>query len=78
MENVRLEDKSQAFNTARIECLELQNLFEVAEATAVVAEASAMRVAVPTRARISPSVTMRTGCATRFTTVTASASPSAA
>ena len=37
--NVALEDKSDAFNTARIEALELQNLFEVAEATAVVAEA---------------------------------------
>lgn len=39
VENVALEDKSDAFNTARIEALELQNLFEVAEATAVVAEA---------------------------------------
>ncbi|MEE4204602.1 MAG: succinate dehydrogenase flavoprotein subunit [Halieaceae bacterium] len=39
VENVHLEDKSQSFNTARIECLELQNLFEVAEATAIVAEA---------------------------------------
>ena len=37
--NVKLEDKSNAFNTARIECLELQNLFETAEATAIVAEA---------------------------------------
>ena len=37
--NVRLDDKSQAFNTARIEALELQNLLEVAEATAVAAEA---------------------------------------
>ena len=37
--NVRLEDKSRAFNTARIEALELQNLLEVAEATAIVAEA---------------------------------------
>ncbi|MFN2289431.1 MAG: succinate dehydrogenase flavoprotein subunit [Chromatocurvus sp.] len=37
--NVHLEDKSQVFNTARIECLELQNLFEVAEATAISAEA---------------------------------------
>ena len=35
----RLDDKSNAFNTARIEALELQNLFEVAEATAVTAEA---------------------------------------
>ena len=30
-----LEDKSDAFNTARIEALELHNLFEVAEATAI-------------------------------------------
>ncbi|WP_444915771.1 succinate dehydrogenase flavoprotein subunit [Microbulbifer sp. TRSA007] len=38
IENVRLEDKSRAFNTARVEALELQNLLEVAEATAVAAE----------------------------------------
>ena len=30
--------KRQAYNTARIEALELQNLFEVAEATAIAAE----------------------------------------
>ncbi len=35
---VALEDKSQAFNTARIEALELTNLLEVAEATAIAAE----------------------------------------
>jgi succinate dehydrogenase / fumarate reductase flavoprotein subunit len=34
---VKIDDKSQAFNTARIEALELQNLLEVAEATAVAA-----------------------------------------
>ena len=39
VENVALEDKSRVFNTARIEALELQNLFEVAEATAIAAEA---------------------------------------
>ncbi len=38
IENCKLEDKSQAFNTARLEALELQNLFEVAEATAITAE----------------------------------------
>jgi succinate dehydrogenase flavoprotein subunit len=38
IENVRLDDKSHAYNTARIEALELQNLFEVAEATAITAE----------------------------------------
>ncbi len=38
IENVELPDKSGAFNTARIEALELQNLFEVAEATAIAAE----------------------------------------
>jgi succinate dehydrogenase / fumarate reductase flavoprotein subunit len=38
IENVQLDDKSNAFNTARIEALELQNLLEVAEATAVAAE----------------------------------------
>jgi succinate dehydrogenase / fumarate reductase flavoprotein subunit len=36
--NVSITDKSHAFNTARIEALELQNLFEVAEATAIAAE----------------------------------------
>jgi succinate dehydrogenase / fumarate reductase flavoprotein subunit len=36
--NVYLDDKSDAFNTARIEALELQNLLEVAEATAIAAE----------------------------------------
>ncbi|WP_150304283.1 succinate dehydrogenase flavoprotein subunit [Pseudomonas saliphila] len=36
--NVKIDDKSQAFNTARIEALELQNLLEVAEATAIAAE----------------------------------------
>ena len=39
VENVALHDKSAAFNTARIEALELRNLFAVAEATAIVAEA---------------------------------------
>ncbi|MCF7982483.1 MAG: succinate dehydrogenase flavoprotein subunit [Pseudomonadales bacterium] len=38
VENVKLNDKSNAFNTARIEALELQNLLEVAEATAITAE----------------------------------------
>ncbi len=37
IENVRLDDKSNAYNTARIEALELQNLLEVAEATAITA-----------------------------------------
>lgn len=36
--NLHLEDKSHAFNTARIEALELENLYEVAYATAVSAE----------------------------------------
>ncbi|NVK12501.1 MAG: succinate dehydrogenase flavoprotein subunit, partial [Gammaproteobacteria bacterium] len=39
IENVYVADKSNAFNTARIEALELQNLLEVAEATAISAEA---------------------------------------
>ncbi|GAA5316033.1 MAG: succinate dehydrogenase flavoprotein subunit [Candidatus Pelagadaptatus aseana] len=38
IENVKLEDKSNAYNTARVEALELQNLLEVAEATAIAAE----------------------------------------
>jgi succinate dehydrogenase / fumarate reductase flavoprotein subunit len=36
--NLAISDKSQAFNTARMEALELQNLFEVAEATAISAD----------------------------------------
>jgi succinate dehydrogenase / fumarate reductase flavoprotein subunit len=36
--NVYLDDKSNTFNTARIEALELENLLEVAEATAIAAE----------------------------------------
>ncbi len=38
VENLALADKSQSFNTARIEALELENLMEVAEATAIAAE----------------------------------------
>ncbi|MCW7551739.1 succinate dehydrogenase flavoprotein subunit [Endozoicomonas gorgoniicola] len=38
MQNIHLQDKSQAFNTARVEALELENLYEVAYATAVSAE----------------------------------------
>src|SRR5690554_6065615 len=38
IENVSISDKSNAFDTARIEALELQNLLEVAEATAIAAE----------------------------------------
>ena len=37
VENMFLQDKSSAFNTARIEALEMQNLFEVSEATAITA-----------------------------------------
>ena len=33
--NLHLKDKSMAFNTSRVEALELQNIFEVAEATAI-------------------------------------------
>ena len=39
--NTEIEDKSQVFNTARIEALELDNLIEVALATMVSAEARA-------------------------------------
>ena len=39
IDNVHLTDKSNTFNTARIEALELENLFEVARATAISAEA---------------------------------------
>ncbi|MDO5102699.1 MAG: succinate dehydrogenase flavoprotein subunit [Lautropia sp.] len=37
--NIHLRDKSQVFNTARVEALELDNLIEVAQATIVSAEA---------------------------------------
>ena len=33
--NLHLKDKSKAFNTSRVEAIELQNLFEVAESTAI-------------------------------------------
>ena len=36
---LQIKDKSQVFNTARIEALELQNLLEVAKATMIAAEA---------------------------------------
>ena len=36
--NLAIADKSKAFNTARMEALELQNLFEVAESTAISAD----------------------------------------
>ena len=39
IKDVFLADKSKTFNTARIEALELENLYEVAVATAVAAEA---------------------------------------
>jgi succinate dehydrogenase / fumarate reductase flavoprotein subunit len=35
VENLHLKDKSDAFNTSRVEAIELQNLFEVAESTAI-------------------------------------------
>jgi len=38
VKNTNLEDKSSAFNTARIEALELDNLYEIAYATAIAAE----------------------------------------
>ncbi|MDP0588510.1 MAG: succinate dehydrogenase flavoprotein subunit [Candidatus Endonucleobacter bathymodioli] len=38
IQSLHLEDKSNAFNTARIEALELENLYEVALATATAAE----------------------------------------
>jgi len=38
IKNTNLEDKSSAFNTARIEALELDNLYEIAYATAIAAE----------------------------------------
>ena len=37
VENLSIKDSSKAFNTSRVEALELQNLLEVAEATAIAA-----------------------------------------
>ena len=37
VDQLHLKDKSNAFNTSRVEAIELQNLFEVAEATAIAA-----------------------------------------
>ena len=37
VENLSIKDNSKAFNTSRVEALELQNLLEVAEATAIAA-----------------------------------------
>ena len=73
--NVKINDKSQAFNTARIEALELQNLLEVAEATAIAAEHRKSPVA-PTPVKTSRSATTRTGCATPCTSRVRSAYPS--
>ncbi len=39
VKNIHLKDKSQVFNTARIEALEVENLFEVAKATMISAAA---------------------------------------
>ncbi len=39
LSNLHLGDKTQAFNTARVEALELENLYQVACATAISAEA---------------------------------------
>lgn len=39
VKNIHLEDKSQVFNTARIEALEVENLYEVAKATMLSAAA---------------------------------------
>ena len=35
VQNLHLKDKSDAFNTSRVEAIELQNLYEVAESTAI-------------------------------------------
>ena len=63
LKNARLDDTSKEFNTQRIECLELDNLMETADATAVAAnfrtESRGAHAASTSR-----SVTMRAGCAT--------------
>jgi succinate dehydrogenase / fumarate reductase flavoprotein subunit len=58
--NAHLEDKSQSFNTARVEALELDNLLEVAEATA---RPDAPKAGAPIPATTSRIVTTKTGCA---------------
>ena len=73
--NVKINDKSQAFNTARIEALELQNLLEVAEATAIAAEVRKSPAAL-TPVKTSKTVTTKTGCATPCTSRVRNASPS--
>ena len=66
--NLHLKDKSMAFNTSRVEALELQNLFEVAEATAI-ASFKELRVEVHMHEMILKTVMMKIGyvilCMTR-------------
>ena len=59
-----LQDKSQAFNTARLEALELDNLLEIAEATAVSAEGRKESRGAHAETT-TKSETMRTGSLTR-------------
>ena len=62
--SIVIGDKSKAFNTARLEALELQNLFEVAEATAIAAdERTESRAHI--RGVIILNVMIRTGYVTR-------------
>ena len=67
IEKANMPDKSSAFNTARLEALELDNLLEVAEATAITAEGRKKKAEGRTRVTITNPVTTRTGYATQCT-----------
>ena len=66
VDNIFLKDKSATFNTARIEALEMQNLFEVAEATAITAN-ERKKVAELMQEMISLKEMMKTGLNIQFT-----------
>ena len=59
-ENLYLADKSSKFNTARVEALELLNLLEVAEATAICAN-ERKKVEALTQEMITQKETMKIG-----------------
>jgi len=66
VKRIEIKDKSQVFNTARIEALELDNLIEVAVATMHAAN-NRKEAAAHMHAKTSPSAMMKIGCRTHFT-----------